>query len=244
MTGEGLPIKAAIPRNMTMKSIALKTILWGSCLIWLGLSACAAPKFIPQDLQHLKDPEDLGLAAQEAYQKARAQSEKKEKLKWTHAGIVYSEKCLKTEAEKPICLYYNVLNRGYYIKNHIPNYQKALKLMITHCETLIDVDPGYQQAGCYRILGSIYAKAPSFSFNPKNITRDLDKSLEYLEAAVRLAPDYALNHLVLAKTLLALDENEEAKQQLKDFDRLRSSNLDKDYPEWKKEREELARKLH
>lgn len=222
-----------------MKSICkcLALILSLCCL-----GACA-PKFIPEDLGRLKDPRDLGLASQRAYQQAKATPEKKEKLKYAHAGILYSEKCLKTSPERPLCLYYNVLNRGTYIQNHVVNYQTALKAMIQNCQTLIEVDPVYEHGGCYRILGDIYAKAPGFSLDPKNITRDLDQSAEYLKSAVRVSPDYALNRLFYARTLEQLGESEQARQQLAEFDRLQTPDLDKEYPGWKKEREELAQKL-
>lgn len=222
----------------------MKTTLTCLCLIlslcWLG--ACA-PKFIPDDLARLKDPRDLGLASQRAYQQAKAAPEKKEKLKYSHAGILYSEKCLKTSPERPLCLYYNVLNRGTYIQNRVVNYQTALKKMIKNCQILIEVDPVYEHGGCYRILGDIYAKAPGFSLDPNNITRDLDQSAEYLKSAVTVSPDYPLNRLFYARTLEKLGEMDQARKQLAEFDRLQTPDLDKEYPGWKKEREELAQKL-
>ncbi len=216
---------------------------WIFPLLLTLLTLGCAPKFIPQDLNQLKNPGDLGMASQKAYQQAKATPEKKEKLKYAQAGIHYSEKCLKIEPEKTMCLYYNVLNRGTYIQNHVVNYQTSLKIMVKNCLTVIEVDPSYEHGGCYRILGDIYAKAPGFSLNPKNITRDLDQSAEYLRGSVGAAPDYALNHLFLARTLEQLGELDEAKVQLAEFDRLVTSDLDKDYPGWKKEREELAQKL-
>jgi tetratricopeptide (TPR) repeat protein len=212
-----------------------------TCLICL--SSCAAPQFIPKDLSQLKTPEELGAASRQAYQKGRESRQKKDKLNFSHAGIVYSDECLKQAPENPLCLYYNVLNRGLFVRNHIPNYQKSLRLMVAHCETLLKVDPSYENAGCYRIRGDIYAKVPSFSLSSDSITRDLDKSAEYLQQAVKIAPEYALNHLFLARTLSALDEDVQAKAELEEFDRLRPSNLDIEYPEWKKERDTLARKL-
>lgn len=204
---------------------------------------CAAPKSVPKDLSRLKSPGELGLASKQAYEKARDLPGKQEKLEFSHAGILYSDKCLKMEPKKPICLFYNVLNRGIYIKNHIPYYQKSLRIMVANCETLNEVEPAYENAGCFRILGDIYAKAPSFSANPDNISRDTERSAQYLRQAVQLAPDYALNHLLLARSLAELGETAEAREQLKEFDRLNPSNLDNIYPEWKKEREDLARKL-
>ncbi len=210
----------------------------------LSLWGCPPPKFVPLDLAHLKSPEDLGLKSQEAYQKARNAQQKSEKLKWSQAGMAYSEKCLKFQADEPLCLYYGVLNRGVFVQNHIFDYQKSLRLMVAQCEALIAVDPNFQHAGCYRILGNIFSKAPAFSLNPKNISQDLDKASEYFQQAVKLSPDYALNHLFLARNLAALGNKAEAQQQLAEFDRLRTPDLDQEYPQWKQDREQLAQSLH
>src|SRR5262245_57720960 len=92
--------------------------------LFLGLvlliSSCAAPKYIPENLEQLKTSEELGQASRHSYQLAQAAIEKNEKLKQAHAGITYAEKCLKKSLEEPLCLYYQVLNTGIYIKNHIP----------------------------------------------------------------------------------------------------------------------------
>ena len=207
------------------------------------LTACAAPKSMPSDLDRLKSPEELGQASQNAYLAARSAPDKGDRLKRSHEGIVYAEKCLKVAPETPACLYFHALNTGTYIKNHIPNYQKGLHQMVSNCETLNRVRPDFEHAGCYRILGNIYAQAPSFSLNPKNITQDLDRSVEYLEEAVKLAPDYALNRLFLAKSLLETGQDERAKGELKAFDALPKNGLDQDFPHWKSERDSLAQKL-
>lgn len=209
----------------------------------LLVGACVAPKYVPTDLGTLNSPEELGKASQKAYQGARNATDKTQRARLSQAGIHYSDKCLKWEPKDPLCLYYNVLNRGVFLKIYFYEYQSPLKKMIARCKTLIEVDPAYEHAGCYRILGDIYAKVPSFPLGKKPIIRDLDLSAEYLEKAVNLAPDYALNHLFYAQTLTKLGDKEKAREQLKEFDRLISSNLDIDYPEWKKEREKLARRL-
>ena len=116
--------------------------------------------------------------------------------------------------------------------------------MVANCESLISIDPSYENGGCYRILGNIYAQAPSFSLNPKNITQDLDKSVENLRQAVQVAPAYALNHLFLSRSLEAVGDKSAAVSELKEFDRLRTPALDNEYPQWKKERDQLAQKLH
>ncbi len=130
------------------------------------------------------------------------------------------------------------------MQNHIFDYQKSLRLMVSQCEALIAVEPNFQHAGCYRILGNIFSKAPAFSLNPKNISQDLDKASEYFRQAVQLSPDYALNRLFLARNLAALGNKAEAKQELAEFDRLKTPELDQEYPQWKQDREQLARSLH
>lgn len=212
-------------------------------LVAAFLSSCAAPKSLPSDLDQLKTPEELGQASKNAYLAARDAEEKSERLKLAHQGIIYAEKCLKNAPETPACLYFQALNTGIYIKNHIPNYQKGLHRMVSNCETLNRVRPDFEQAGCYRILGNIYAQAPSFSLNPKNITQDLDRSVEFLQEAVKLAPNYALNHLFLAKSLVETGQEEQAKIELKAFDSLPKDGLDQDFPNWKSERDSMAQKL-
>lgn len=207
------------------------------------LTACAAPKSMPSDIDQLKSPAELGQASRRAYLSARDATEKSDKLKFAHEGMVYAEKCLKAALETPDCLYFHALNTGIYIKNHIPNYQKGLHKMVANCEALNKIRPDFEQAGCYRILGNIFAQAPSFSLNPKNITQDLDRSVGYLQEAVKLAPDYPLNRLFLARSLEEIGERDKAQAELKAFDALPKTGLDQDYPQWKKERDALAQKL-
>lgn len=204
------------------------------------LNTACVPRYHAPDLQNLQDPKSLGEASRQAYQEGRQAPDKKDRLKLAQAGMEYSEKCLQLSSNEPACLYYNVLNRGLFLQNHVLNYQKSLKLMVQNCKRLIQVDPTYESAGCYRILGDIYAKAPAFSFRDENVLRDLDKSASYLRKAVELAPNYPLNHLLLARTLMALGEEEAAAAQLKIFDEMPHDNLDKVYPGWKKDREALS----
>ncbi|MFO1463727.1 MAG: hypothetical protein U1F66_08105 [bacterium] len=208
------------------------------------LIACAAPKTQPKDIDQLKTPAELGEASRRAYNAARAAAVKKEKLEWSHQGIVYAEKCLKENPKEPSCLYFHALNTGIYIKHHIPNYQRGLHKMVANCDALNQVQPDFEHAGCYRILGNIYAQAPSFSLNPKHITQDLDLSVQNLKEAVKLSPDYPLNRLFLARSLEETGEKEAAKAELAAFDRLPKEGLDGEYPDWKKERDSLARKLN
>jgi len=215
----------------------------GILLILLLLTACAAPKSMPADLVSLKTPAELGEASRRAYLQARSAPEKKEKLEWSHQGIVYADKCLKQAPKETTCLYFQTLNTGVYLQNHITNYQRGLHQMVANCDALNQIQPDFEHAGCYRILGNIFSQAPSFSLNPKNITQDLDRSVQNLKEAVKLAPDYALNRLFLARSLEQVGEKDAAKTELQAFDRLDKTGIDLDYPPWKKDRDSLAQKL-
>lgn len=207
------------------------------------LLGCAGPKFVPPDLSATRSPSELTAKTQEAYAQGKAATEKSEKLKWAYAGISYADKCIAIAPRTAACLYFRVLNTGMYIQNHIPNYQKGLRQMVADCETLNEIQPDFEHAGGYRVLGNIYAKAPSFSLNPKNVTQDWDKSVQNLQSAVKLAPDYALNQLFLARSLEAVGNKEEAKAHLLEFDRLNHTGLDSEYANWKQDRAKLAQKL-
>ncbi len=216
---------------------------WKFVFAALLMASCAAPKSKPADLDLLKTPAELGEASRRSFLAARNSTEKSEKLKNAHQGIVYAEKCLKSAPQEPTCLYFHALNTGLYIKNHIPNYQKGLHQMVANCESLNQVRPDFEHAGCYRILGNIFSQAPSFSLNPKNITQDLDRSVTYLKEAVKIAPEYPLNRLFLARSLEEIGAKDQAQAELRAFDAQTKTGLDQDYPEWKKERDSLAQKL-
>lgn len=72
------------------------------------------------------------------------------------------------------------------------------------------IDEGYDQAGSHRVLGRIYYEAPSWPFS----VGDLQKSLQHLTTAVRLAPQNSTNHLYLAETLIKLHRDDAAREEL------------------------------
>ncbi len=226
--------------NLEMKNKIQKIIPLISLIV---LVHCTVPKPNSSQLQNLVMPQELGEASREAYRTAKKAKSKKDKLLHANIGIHYAEECLEKNPEEAICLYYQALNTGTYIQNHIPNFQRGLRKMVESCEKLITLQPDYEQGGCYRVLGNIYAKAPSFSLSSKGVTQDLDLSVEYLRKAVEIAPDYPLNRLFLARSLEEIDDKMGAREQLEAFDKLSHEKLDEEYPTWKKDRGNLAKKL-
>jgi len=72
---------------------------------------------------------------------------------------------------------------------------------------VIDLEPGFSEAGAYRVLGKMYHEMPGALGGSNR------KAREYLEKAVALAPQNALNHLFLAQVLKSVGEASEARSE-------------------------------
>ena len=70
----------------------------------------------------------------------------------------------------------------------------------------LSLSPEVDSAGPDRMLGELYCQAPSAPFSLGSI----EKSLKYFEEAVKIAPDYYLNHLGYGAALLEDDERSKA----------------------------------
>lgn len=88
--------------------------------------------------------------------------------------------------------------------------RKLLPRIMEELERARAIDETYNQAGCHRVLGRIYCEAPAWPFS----VGDLQKSLQHLTTAVRLAPENSTNHLYLAETLIKLNRQDQARQEL------------------------------
>ena len=88
--------------------------------------------------------------------------------------------------------------------------RKLLPRILEELQRSVALDEAYDQAGAHRVLGRIYYEAPGWPLS----VGDLQKSLQHLKAAVRLAPATSTNHLYLAQTLFRLKDNPAAEQEL------------------------------
>lgn len=159
-------------------------------------------------------------------------------------GMELAERCLMSAPEEPGCYYWRAVNTGLYYRIHIIGYQKGIKRMISDCDKVISLDPKYDQAGAYRMLGEIYAQLPVTAGRPDSITRDLDAAEGYLFKAVRTAPNYPENYLALTDVLFKQDKFAQALESL-----VRAKELaphwqsDVSYEDWKRTTFDLEKKL-
>jgi tetratricopeptide (TPR) repeat protein len=87
---------------------------------------------------------------------------------------------------------------------------RLLPQILAALERAAAMEPGYDQAGAYRVLGRIYYEAPG---RPISVG-DVNKSLDLLKKATTLAPGNSTNHLYLAETLLKKGQADEARAEL------------------------------
>ena len=84
----------------------------------------------------------------------------------------------------------------------------------------VELDPKVNHAGPHRALGKLYLELPFF------LGGDSDKSVFHLKEAVRLAPDYAENHLGLAQILVKKNNLNEARESIHKLMRLTDNTQD------------------
>ncbi len=88
--------------------------------------------------------------------------------------------------------------------------RRLLPQILEELERSAAIDPSYDQAGAYRVLGRIYYEAPG---RPISVG-DINKSLDLLKKAATLAPANSTNHLYLAETLIKLGNLDQGRQEL------------------------------
>lgn len=159
-------------------------------------------------------------------------------------GLTFAQQCLERAPEEAGCYYYRAVNTGFYYQAHVIGYQVGVKQMIEDLNRVMRLDPDYDYAGAYRMLGQLYTKLPQTATRSESIVRNLEKAEENLSEASRLAPDYPENHLALAEAFIAqgkfapaVESLARAKQLVPQWQRNAS------YSEWQVTAQELEREV-
>lgn len=124
-------------------------------------------------------------------------------------GIYYGKKAVALEPEKPDGHYWLGVNYGLY--GEAKGVLKSLSLVKpikAEMNKVVALDRSYEFGGADRVLGRVYFKLPGFAGGSKS------KSLEHLIKSKEYGPNDATTRMYLAETHLALDQVEEARQEL------------------------------
>ncbi|MBI4643634.1 MAG: tetratricopeptide repeat protein [Deltaproteobacteria bacterium] len=134
-----------------------------------------------------------------------------QRQKYYEKGQTFAEMLLKEEPTRVEGRYWLAMHLcGQADTGGVMQGRKLLPRIMEELERARAIDETYDQAGCHRVLGRIYFEAPAWPFS----VGDLEKSLQLLTAAVRLAPENSTNNLYLAETLLKLNRQAQARQVL------------------------------
>tara|TARA_B110000495_G_scaffold108445_1_gene93754 strand:- start:279 stop:1004 length:726 start_codon:yes stop_codon:yes gene_type:complete len=101
----------------------------------------------------------------------------------------------------------------------------------------VELGPRVNHAGPHRALGKLYLELPFF------LGGDSDKAVFHLKEAVRLAPDYAENHLGLAQILVKKNNSTQARESLHKLIQLTDNTQDEKLLSLRKEGMELLENL-
>ena len=123
--------------------------------------------------------------------------------------ILHSSRAIDLQPDSAVSYFYRGLCRGK--QGEMKGVWASLGMIEPFKEDMtkaIELGPKVNHAGPHRALGKLYLELPFF------LGGDSDKAVFHLKEAVRLAPDYAENHLGLAQILVKKNNSTQARESL------------------------------
>lgn len=185
-----------------------------------------------------KDPRDF----ESAWKLARARywlgghAPEAERKRALESGITAARAAIASEPKRPEGYFWAAANMGalaesFGLRQGL-KYRGDIKDLL---ETVLKIDPAFQEGSADRALGRWYYKVPGLFGGSKS------KSEEHLRASLKYGPQSTASHFFLAETLLSMDRKDEARAELQ---RVLDAPLDPDWtPEDKEFKEKAAAEL-
>lgn len=228
--------------RMAVPVLAIKMVPIIAILAVLG--GCARWDMTMVSTDAITGPSEFIAKSRDAAEKSMREKNRKRARRMAETGKKYAERCVSIAPDTPGCYYWRAVNTGLFHRVHLVGYQRGIKRMINDCDRVIDLEPSYDNAGAYRILGQIYTKLPQTGGTAESITRDLDLAEKYLREAIHTAPDYPENYVTLAETLLEKDNVEESIAALEKAKELAPHwKTDISYEDWQATMRSLDKKI-
>jgi tetratricopeptide (TPR) repeat protein len=123
--------------------------------------------------------------------------------------ILHSSRAIELQPNSSISYFYRGLCRGK--QGEINGVWASLGIIEPFEKDMkkaLELDQTVNNAGPHRALGKLYLELPFFLGGNSN------KAIFHLEEAVRLAPDYAENHLGLAQVFIKINNSNQARESL------------------------------
>jgi len=152
--------------------------------------------------------------------------------------ILHSSRAIDLQPDSAVSYFYRGLCRGK--QGEMKGVWASLGMIEPFKEDMtkaIELGPKVNHAGPHRALGKLYLELPFF------LGGDSDKAVFHLQEAVRLAPDYAENHLGLAQILVKKNNSTQARESLHKLIQLTDNTQDEKLLSLRKEGMELLENL-
>ena len=152
--------------------------------------------------------------------------------------ILHSSRAIELQPDSAVSYFYRGLCRGK--QGEMKGVWASLGMIEPFEEDMkkaVELDPKVNHAGPHRALGKLYLELPFF------LGGDSNKSVFHLKEAVRLAPDYAENHLGLAEVLVKKNKPTQARESLHKLMQLTDNTQDEKLLSLRKEGMELLENL-
>ena len=152
--------------------------------------------------------------------------------------IMLSSQAIELKSNSAISYFYRGLCRGK--KGELQGIWASLGIIDPFEEDMkkaVSLDPTVNHSGPHRALGKLYLELPFF------LGGDLDKSEFHFLESIRLAPDFAENHLGLAQVLIKKNKSTKARETLHKLMQLTDNTQDKNLLSLRKKGLELLKEL-
>lgn len=156
-------------------------------------------------------------------------------------GLAAGKKAIELEPDRVEGHYYLAALHGFNAQAQRGGDVKPLvQLLISEGELAVKADEKFDSGGPYRLLGTMYARAPA----PPVAVGDPEKAVAHLQKAVGIAADYPPNQIFLAEALIADERYQDAEATIGTAKKLLAdSKWDKRRAAWKDELSKIERKL-
>ena len=152
--------------------------------------------------------------------------------------ILLSSQAIELKSNSAISYFYRGLCRGK--KGELQGIWASLGIIDPFEEDMkkaVSLDPTVNHSGPHRALGKLYLELPFF------LGGDLDKSEFHFLESIRLAPEFAENHLGLAQVLIKKNKSTKARETLHKLIQLTDNTQDEKLLSFRKEGLKLLEEL-
>lgn len=134
---------------------------------------------------------------------------KPQRARFAYKGVQYAKAAIKLDGKRVEGQYYLAINTGQWATTRTVGAYPLISEVVKAGKAALAADEHFDHGGPPRLLGTVYAKAPSWPVS----VGDSDEALSYLARAVEIAGDYPHNHLLRADALLGDDRLDEAERE-------------------------------